>query len=375
MNYDVIIIGAGSMGMAAGYYLSKKNKQVLLIDAYDPPHSEGSHHGETRIIRHAYGEGENYVPMALRAQELWLELEQEANKTLFHQTGVLNIGTEDSPFIQNVIKSAEKHALAIEQLSAEEINERWNGYDLPNDLIGCFEPNSGVLMSEACIQAFRDLALQNGSTLLTHTKVKNMTIHQGEVIVTTDSQTIQGKELIITAGKGTNNILSLLGVELPLQPTRKTFSWFHSDEDIYNKNAFPAWSYDVNDRIYYGFPSIDGAGVKVGRHDGGHPTSPEEKLRVFGTYPEDSQDVAHITKKIMSSEMPLKEGKVCTYTNSPDGNFIIDKLKEFPNVTVACGFSGHGFKFSTVVGEILSQMIIDRKSKLDIKQFRVDRFR
>ena len=134
------------MGMSAGYYLAKSGKTVALIDSNNPPHSNGSHHGETRIIRHAYGEGDIYVPLALRSQELWYELEQTSNRKLFHQTGVLNIGPKESPFLQNVIHSVKKYKLSAEVLTAQEINRRWPGYQLPDYLFGCFETDSGVLM-------------------------------------------------------------------------------------------------------------------------------------------------------------------------------------------------------------------------------------
>lgn len=374
MIYDVAIIGAGSMGMAAGYYLSKQHKHVALIDSNNPPHTEGSHHGDTRIIRHAYGEGEDYVPMVLRAQELWLELEQEAGKKLFHQTGVLNIGRENSDFLQNVLKGAKTHSLPLEKLAATEINQRWEGFNVPHDLIGCFESESGVLMSDACVQAYRELAIKQGASLFTHTTPTNITVDSEKVMIESNGPSIQAKKLIISAGKGTNDVLEMLDTQLPLQPTRKTFSWFTSNETIYNKEQFPAWTYDVDNDTYYGFPSIDGAGVKVGRHSGGRPVTSTETLTDFGTYPEDMEEVSNLSNRMMSQWLPHKEGRVCTYTNTPDGNFIIDHLKNHPNVTVACGFSGHGFKFASAIGEIVSDIVIYGASKEDVSGFKLDRF-
>lgn len=376
MSYEVIIIGAGSMGMAAGYYLSNKGKKVLLIDAFDPPHTEGSHHGETRIIRHAYGEGEGYVPMALRAQELWLELEERSKKKLFLQTGVLNAGDPDSLFIKNVLKSGETYSLPVEVLTAGQMNERWPGFQFSDDFIGCFEKNSGVLMVEECIRVYRGLAGKNGVLLKTNTPVKSIEASEASVTVKTDSEAFVGEKLIVTAGKGTGPILSTLGLELPLQPVRKTFSWFDSDEAVYRTGQFPAFAvnYPNSDELYYGFPSIEGAGVKIGRHDEGHPVQPGEKLADFGTIPDDKQDVKGFAERFLSREMPLKYGKTCVYTNTPDSDFIIDKHPDLKNVFFACGFSGHGFKFASVVGEILSQMIMDGKTEMDISAFGIDRF-
>ena len=136
MHYDVIVVGAGSMGMAAGYFLAKSGKRTLLIDSFNPPHNKGSHHGETRIIRHAYGEGVEYVPLALKAQELWKDLEKKTGKQLFIQTGVLNAGLKDTDFTQNIISSSKAYSLPLEVLNSSEVNKRWPGITLPNMYVG-----------------------------------------------------------------------------------------------------------------------------------------------------------------------------------------------------------------------------------------------
>lgn len=373
MTYDALIIGAGSMGMAAGYYLSKQGKRVLLIDPFDPPHTEGSHHGATRLIRHAYGEGEGYVPMALRAQQLWHELEEASGAAVFHRTGVLNIGTEDSLFLKNVILSAERYSLPHDILSAREINERWPGFRLPEQLSGCYESNSGVLMSEEAIRVFRELAVSHGAELLTHTRAEKIEERPDGVTVTANGRSYSAKQLIITAGKGTNTVLSLLGEQLPLAPMRTTFSWFDADEEVYNPGAFPAWTYDDGVSGFYGFPSIDGTGLKIGNHGKGTPVSPEEKLMPF-SFETDAQDVADFLLRHTAFEPAHREGKACTYTNSPDEDFIIDRLPGHANVLVACGFSGHGFKFTSVVGEILSELVTTGTTKQDISAFAISRF-
>ncbi|WP_332306670.1 MULTISPECIES: FAD-dependent oxidoreductase [Bacillus] len=151
MPYDHIIIGAGSMGMAAGYFLARQGKKTLLLDAYNPPHDNGSHHGETRLIRYAYGEGLEYVPFALRAGFLWQELEKKTSKKIFHKTGVLNVGEKEAPFVQNVIASAKRFNLPLEIYTAAQANERWPGLKLPGNSLGCYEPTSGVLKIENCM--------------------------------------------------------------------------------------------------------------------------------------------------------------------------------------------------------------------------------
>lgn len=373
MDYEVIIIGAGSMGMAAGFQLANKGVKVLLVDANDPPHTEGAHHGETRLIRHAYGEGDSYVPMALRAQELWRQLEKESGETLFLKTGVLNVGLPDSLFVQNVIDSAKKYSLPLEVLSAREVNQRWAGFQIPDGLIGCFENESGVLMNEKCVRAYRELAIQRGAELRTNTRIQSIETTDSHVTVRTSTETFRSEKLIVSAGKGTNAVLRHLDLQLPLQLVRKTFSWFHSDEPLYRTGQFPGFTFDLADGVYYGFPSVHGSGVKIGRHDGGRPVLPDETLPAFGAFPEDEQDVSEFAQRMFSQKMPHKQGKTCTYANTLDTDFIIDSLPGSEHILVACGFSGHGFKFASVVGEILSKMAAGKETGFDLSGFSISR--
>ncbi|NEU31673.1 N-methyl-L-tryptophan oxidase [bacterium LRH843] len=375
MHYDVIIIGAGSMGMAAGYYLAKSGKKTLLLDSFQPPHNKGSHHGETRIIRYAYGEREEYVPFVLRAQELWNDLEKETGKQLFLQTGVINVGSSKSEFIKNVISSAEKFSLPLEVMDANEANKAWSGLSFPEDLIGCFEPTSGVLKVEECIMAYEQLAKAHGATILTNSKVTDISVLDGKVTIKTEEQTLYSDALVVTAGAWSGNLLSQLDLNLPLQPVRKTFAWFDADEVLYNQDNFPSFIFDTSQGTYYGFPSIDGAGVKIGRHDGGTPLNPDEPIAGFGEVEEDEADVSQLLKQYMPSTKQLKYGKTCMYTLTPDENFVIDLHPNHPNVAIAAGFSGHGFKFSSAVGEALSELIITGKSEQDLSLFSMKRFK
>ncbi|MFD1777485.1 N-methyl-L-tryptophan oxidase [Fredinandcohnia salidurans] len=375
MEFEVIIVGAGSMGMAAGYYLAKQGKRVLLIDSHNPPHTEGSHHGETRIIRHAYGEGESYVEMALRAQTLWNELQEMSEQEIFVNTGVINVGLPDSPFIQNVMSSAKKFSLKVEQLSAAEINKRWNGFSVPEGYIGCYELDSGVLMSENCISAYKTEALKHGAVLKPSSPVTSINIFENRVEVKTEDDSFTAESLIVTPGAGARKVLKLIGLELPLQEVRKTFSWFDTDEGIYHSDMFPAFAFELPTETFYGFPSIKEAGVKIGRHDGGHPRNMGKPIEEFGTYEDDTQDVSRFAEHFLHKVEHHKMGKVCTYTNTSDEDFVIDKHPSYDHVAIACGFSGHGFKFSSVVGEILSELVTgDRKTKFDIRPFSIKRF-
>ncbi|WP_412497526.1 N-methyl-L-tryptophan oxidase [Vibrio furnissii] len=373
MKYDVVVVGAGSMGMAAGYFLAKQGKKVLMMDAFDPPHHHASHHGETRIIRHAYGEGEKYVPLALRAQALWEALQAESGQTLFLKTGVLNMGEASSPFIQMIIASAKQYQLPIEVLTAAEIHQRFPGITLPDNYIGCFESTSGVLRCEDCISAYRQLALAHGAELLTYHPLDEIEVQDHGVTLRSGETVIVADKVIVSAGAWATKLMSALDFTLPMQPNRKTFAWFEADEALYGEGLFPAFSFDSPQGMYYGFPSIDGAGLKVGRHDGGEAQDPDTPIAPFDTVV-DSVDLERFLATVMPQTSSLMYGKTCLYSMTADEHFIIDTLPKHDNIIIAAGFSGHGFKFASVIGEILSDLAVRGETEHDISLFSLSRF-
>lgn len=300
-HFDVIIIGAGSMGMAAGYYLAKQGVTTLLVDAFDPPHTEGSHHGDTRIIRHAYGEGRGYVPLALRAQQLWDELQNETHHNIFTKTRVLGFGPKnDSAFIDEAIESAKQYSLPIEVLDATEVQNRWSGVKLPDDYHAIFEPESGVLFSENCIRAYRELALAHGATILPNTPVEDVTVGENSVSIQTDKGLFTANKLILSSGAWNSKWFAKLDLNVPIEPRRQTIGWFEADEMLYSSTTFPAFTAVSSIGMYYGFPSFDGSGVKIGRHDYGQPVDPDKVDRQFGIYPEDEA----YTREFLERYMP-----------------------------------------------------------------------
>ncbi|WP_010531872.1 N-methyl-L-tryptophan oxidase [Lentibacillus jeotgali] len=374
-HYDVIIVGAGSMGMAAGYYLAKEGTKPLLIDAFDPPHSNGSHSGDTRLIRHACGEGYEYVPLAIRAQELWDELQQETTESIFRNTGVVTFGPRNSDFVNQAIAGGKEYSLPIDTLdNGEEINKRWPGINAPDEHFGCYEPEAGVLFSGNCIRTFRKLALQYGAELLTNTPVDDLAVAENDVTVQTKEGTFTADKLIVSAGAWNKKLLSELNLNLALQPSRQTIGWFDAEESLYQSDEFPGFFVDLPTGVYYGFPSIDGTGLKIGRYDAGEEIDPEYMNREFGIFPKDEGDI----RKFLETFMPqaagkLNVGKTCMFTNTPDENFIIDVHPEHANVAIAAGFSGHGYKYSSAVGEILSQLATSSTTNHDISLFSATR--
>ena len=376
MHYDHIIVGAGSMGVAAGYFLAKKGQNVLLLDAFNPPHDHASHHGETRLIRYAYGEGLYYVPMALRAKELWEQLQRQTDETIFHQTGIVNIGYKDHPFMNNVIASAKQFDLPLEVLSADEIQEKWAGIHIPKQLIGCFEPTSGVLRVENCIRSYRTLAEKEGATIRTNSKVVAVR-SVGDIVEVelASGERFTANTAVISVGAWAKQLLHSLALDLPLNPIRKTFAWYEAEEALYDQQNFPGFAFDFDGEAYYGFPSIDGAGLKVGRHDGGDSINPDEARVPFGDIAEDKSDLDAFLQTYMPKVGPMKFGKTCMYSMTPDEDFIIDRHPNHSNITIAAGFSGHGFKFASVVGEILSDLAMNEKPQFDLTPFSINRFK
>lgn len=375
VHYDHIVVGAGSMGAAAGYYLAKLGKRVLLIDAFNPPHDAGSHHGDTRLIRYAYGEGEFYVPFVLRARQLWEELEQESGKEIFLQTGIINVGHQDDAFLKTVQKSAVQFQLPLSILNAEEAMAKWPGISLPEDFIACYEETSGVLKTDHAIASYIELALKHGATLKFDTKVTSIDAVENCVTVTTAAgECFTATNIIVTAGAWAKDLLAKTELALPLRPIRKTFAWYEAEETLFCAEALPGFSFQLGEESYYGFPSIEGAGLKVGRHDLGEDVIPDEEKTPFGEVAGDQEDLDQFLRSFMPKVGPIKYGKTCMYSMTPDEDFIIDRHPHHANILIAAGFSGHGFKFASAVGEVLSELATNKPTPFDLSAFSIARF-
>ncbi|WP_322034058.1 N-methyl-L-tryptophan oxidase [Paraburkholderia sp. J76] len=370
-HFDTIIVGAGSMGMAAGYYLSRLGNKVLLLDAGDPPHDQGAHHGATRLIRHAYGEGAAYVPLALRAQQLWEDLEQQTQTTLFVRTGVVNIGLPDNAFLREVRVSADRHGIPLETLDAAAASRRWPAWRLEPEQIATFEPGAGVLYCERAISAYRQLAIALGATLGTNMRVTRIECHGRESVNVRagENEQFTARDLIVCAGKSTRDLLAPLGLDVPVTRVRKSFAWFGSESGLFAPERFPGFFVASEAGGYYGFPDLDGSGLKLGRHDAGEPIAADAPLAPFGVEPTDAGDLQAFLARYLPDAGKLRVGRACEYDMTPDEHFIIDRVPNCPNVHVATGFSGHGFKFASAIGEALAERIMQGESRIDLAMF------
>lgn len=371
MIYDLIIVGSGSVGAAAGYYATQAGLSVLMTDSNHPPHSQGAHHGETRLIRHAYGEGEHYVRMVLRAQQLWDELETLCGERVMHRSGIINLAPQNSEFIQNVIHSAQNFKLDVEILTAEEVRQRWPQINVPDGHIGVFEPQSGYLKSEVAVRSWVRLAQEAGCAQLFNCPVTAIERVGDLQQVTTIDGTYQARKLLITAGTWVGDLVP----GLPLTPTRKVFAWYQADGRYSENNKFPGFTVEMTDGSqFYGFPADNNA-LKVGRHDGGQVMQTAADRKPFGSYAADGSDCFSFLRQLLPGVGVCLHGEACSYDISPDEDFIIDTLPDDANRMIITGLSGHGFKFASVLGELGSEFAQDRPFSLDVSAFSLNRFK
>lgn len=364
-TFDVIVIGAGGVGSAAAMHLARRGASVLALDRFPPGHDRGSSHGHTRVIRMAYFEHPDYVPLLRRAYQLWADLEIACGETLFHRVGLLQVGAPEGLILSGVRRSAEQHALLVENLNAAECNSRFPGFHVNDDLSAVFEPDAGYLLVERCVLDHLQEASKSGATIRTGIEVLHWRADGGGVIVETDQGFFGAGRLVITAGAWATTLLSGLGV--PLRVLRKPLYWFEPRNDTYREELkAPCFLYDLPEGCFYGFPQIDARGVKMAEHSGGLEIS--DPLNVSRSL--DENDCARVAA-FAARWMPhmttrLVDHRACLYTMSPDEHFLVDRHPEFPQVAFAAGLSGHGFKFTSVLGEILCDLSLEGRSSLPI---------
>lgn len=370
MVYDLIVVGSGSVGAAAGWYATQAGLKVLMIDRAHPPHHDGSHHGESRLIRHAYGEGSRYVPMVLRAQKLWDELEAQCGERIMHRSGVINLAPDSSEFIRNVRQSAAEFSLPVETLTGEEVTRRWPQLSVPEGYTGIFEPNSGYLKSEIAIRHLIRLAEQSGCAQLFNCAVNSLEERDGLQLVHTDDGTYSGRKLLLSAGTWVKTLFP----ELPVTPVRKVFAWHQADGRYSENNKFPAFTVEMPDGDhFYGFPADNNA-IKIGKHNGGQPISSPEQRKAFGAVAADGSELFSFLRHFLPGVGVCLRGEACTYDNTADEDFIIDTLPGSPDRLLISGLSGHGFKFATVLGEIAANFAGGKPAEFDLSPFSLSRF-
>jgi sarcosine oxidase len=368
-THDVAIVGLGAMGSAAAFELARRGSDVIGFDRFTPPHTLGSSHGDTRIIREAYFEHSVYVPMVQRAFELWRQLEGRSGAALLRQTGGLMIGAPGCTLVEGALRSARAHSLEHAVLSADDIRERYPVLHPQPEMVGVWEPRAGVLSPEASVAAQLEQARQFGATLRFDEPVQQWRADGDHVSVTTALGRYRARQLIISAGAWLHGLLP--GMRLPFHVERQVLHWFEPsrEADAFTPQRCPIhlWQFD-GDRYFYGFPDM-GTGVKLAFHHAGEITTVDGVHRNVAMAEVDAVRAA-VRRFVPAADGRLRASVVCLYTNTPDEHFWIDWHPEHSNVLVASPCSGHGFKFAPVVGEILADLVENKQAAFDLSLFR-----
>ena len=370
---DVAIIGAGTMGSAAAYHLAKRGCGVIAFEQFQIVHEKGSHSGSTRIIRHAYHESPDYVPLVLRADQLWLDLEQQLQTRLLIRTGAVVMGPHECEAVIGAIVACERHSLPYEKLTAAAIRQRWPQFTIPADWEGCFDPMAGFLLVEPCIKSQIGLAARHGATIRENESVKSTATLKNGFRIETDKNTYEVDKIIVTAGAWTAHVLKEL--QLPLTVKRRTVTWLRPRHpNLFHVDKFPIFLADLPGGLLYGFPLYGSDGLKIANHHSRGPAiDPDSADRNYSN--DDATDaIAFARAYLPGVSEEIVEGKVCLYNLTPDEDFILDFHPQNKNMLIASGFSGHGFKFAPVIGEIVADLCLNGKTSMPIDRFRISRF-
>jgi sarcosine oxidase len=370
-SFDVIVIGLGAHGSSALYHLAGTGKRVVGIDRFTPPHSRGSSHGQSRIIREAYHENPVYVPFIRAAYELWDELAREAGRPLLITTGGLLLGKEDSMVVSGALLSAETYGIDFEFLQAGDIRRRFPAFRPDNDTVAVLEKRAGILFPEECIRAHLTGAAVRGAEIRFEEVVETIVPSGGGIEVKTSKGRYLAGKVIVSAGAWVGELLPEL--RLPLTLERQVVCRFKGGGVVLRADRMPVyiWEY-VAGRLFYGFPDL-GQGIKIGFHHGGRHIRADELRQDAGV--DEIGEIQEIARSYLAIEPVFEASSVCMYTNTPDEDFIIDEYPGAPQILVLSPCSGHGFKFSSVVGKIACDWGVGRPAGFDLRPFKLGRWR
>ncbi|PLR81173.1 N-methyl-L-tryptophan oxidase [Bacillus canaveralius] len=377
-HYDVIVIGLGGMGSTAAYQLATRGQRVLGLEQFGPAHDLGSSHGGSRIIRQAYFEDPAYVPLLLRAYELWEAIEKQSGEEILTVTGGLMMGPPDSLTVTGTMQSATQWNLSYEVLEANDIRKRYPVFTPSANSIAIYEEKAGFVRPELSVYSHLFQAEKHGADLRFFESAQSWEVHpSGEgVRVVTNTGTYEAGKLIISPGAWAPKLLAELGVSFQVERHIQMFFEPTRGIEPFRVGKLPIYIWEADDNVQlYGFPSfgIKAEGAKVAFFRKGQPCTPENIDRTV------YEHEVEIMRNYLEQGLPMLngrflQGKTCMYTNTPDEHFVITEHPQHPQVVIAAGFSGHGFKFASVVGEILADLVIDGNTNHPIELFSPQRF-
>jgi sarcosine oxidase len=370
--YDAIVVGLGAHGSATVAELARRGAKVLGLERFERGHAKGSFVGKSRIIRLAYFEHPDYVPLLRRAWERWLDLERETGAKLLHQTGGLYAGAPDSEIVTGSLRSVREHGLAHETLTTDDLRQRFPWLKVDDGMVGLFEEQAGYLVPEACIEAHLQVAERNGAELRFGDDVDDW--HKdgsGFGVHTSGGMRDTAAHVVLTPGAWLPGLLP--DVELPLAVERVPLFWFEPARPDPFRDI-PVYIVETEEGSYYGFPYLADQGLKVARHGSGDALKDPDRLDRSIRPGEDERVRRFVRRYLPGGDGPLRESVVCMYTKTPDEHFVIDTLPRLPGVVYASACSGHGFKFGSVVGEILADLALTGQTAHPIGFLAASRF-
>jgi sarcosine oxidase len=371
-EYEYIVLGLGGFGSAAAYWLARRaGREVLGIEQFELGHVRGESQDHSRIIRLSY-HTPGYVELARHAYRAWHEVERDSGEQLILKTGGLDFGPRVSAIsLSNYADSMAAAGVPFETLDAREIMRRWPAFRLTDDIHGLFQEQSGIAKAALANAAHQRLARAHGATLRERVDVGAVHPAKGEIGIELDGIQVRCRQLIITAGAWSNQVLAAFGTRLPLTITQEQVTYFDSPQpEQFQPGRFPVWIW-MDDPCFYGFPTFGEAGPKVGQDAGGREVTAD--TRTFDPDLSALQRVRDFLARYIPDALgPIIYTKTCLYTLTPDRDFVLDRVPNHPGAWIAIG-GGHGFKFASLVGKILAELAREGQTAYDLTPFRSDR--
>ncbi|MEM1291287.1 MAG: N-methyl-L-tryptophan oxidase [Cyanobacteria bacterium P01_H01_bin.162] len=377
-QFDVIVVGAGGVGSAAAYYLAKAGQKVLLLEQFELDHQNGSSYGQSRVIRYTY-DNPTYVDLMRDAYPLWFALQEEAGEKLYVKTGGLDFGFPETDTFQHMKASLDEAHLPYEYLSQAEIAQRYPQFALEDGMAGLFNPDGGLLKTSRCVLAHARLAQARGATVIDQTPVLKITPSESGVEVQTETETYGCDRIVLTVGSWAKGLLAEQGIDLPLKimPCQLGFYEPKNAAD-FEPGKFPVFFAHMNGdygEMPYGIPHEDPSiGVKITTFYGWDTVDKPSEVDYTPSqaWTERIRDWA--SQYLPDAAGPLLYTRRCLYTVTPDKDFVVDQHPDYPHVVIGAGFSGHGFKFTTLMGKMLADLAVEGKTPHDTSLFKLSRF-